>query len=280
MIGTWVLRNSCNLEMCFRWLPCVARCWAHLTLRLVEGPWRILEVDPCRFSQVAMPSPFSWSFPWQNRGVSEPTSNPADSRQMRAVNASMFFLPLGEDKGPRGDLKPICMVLKSHDVLQHMRSLWEFVNHQPVFVPLMLLIFPACLVDELVCQWKKIGFPAFPKFPKGAPVPNQAVLLCHLSSAAAAGAIGIDAVQATGRLLGLFQLRHVGRLRRFVLGKTWRCFRLSVDNLMAEKSHQLTGLRQSRWMLQNTTVDAVHCNAAGPRADWFLLQGRSKWSKG
>ena len=151
------------------------------------------------------------------------------------------------------------------------------MNHQPVFVPLMLLIFPACLVDELVCQWKKNGFPAFPKFPKGAPVPNpQAVLLCHLSSAAAAGAIGIDAVQATGRLLGLFQLRHVGRLRRFVLGKTWRCFRLSVDNLMAEKSHQLTGLRQSRWMLQNTTVDAVHCNAAGPRADWFLLRQKAK----
>jgi len=73
--------------------------------------------------KIAMPSPFSWSFPWQNRGVSEPTSNPADLRQMRAVNASMFFLPLGEDKGPRRDLKPICMVLKSHDVLQHMRSL-------------------------------------------------------------------------------------------------------------------------------------------------------------
>ena len=201
----------------------------------------------------------------------------------------MFFLPLGEDKGPRGDLKQICTVLKSHDVLQHMRSLWEFVNHQPVFVPLMLLIFPACLVDELVCQWKNIGFPAFPKFPKGAPVPNpQAVLLCHLSSAAAADAIGIDAVQATGRLLGLFQLRLI--LAAHVTSGAWGDSYLAKPGdvsdfqwtiyLMAEKSHdQLTGLRQSRWMLQrkNTTMDAVHCNAAGPmRADWFLLQGRSK----
>ena len=176
----------------------------------------------------------SWSFRWQNMGVSEATSKPADLRQMRAVNASMFFLPLGEDKGPRGDLKPICMVLKSHDVLQHMRSLWEFVNHQLVFVPLMLLIFPACLVDELVCQWKKNRVSCLPKIPKGGTCNPQAVLLCHLSSAAAAGAIGIDAVQATGRLLGVDSCRaprHIGRLRRFVLGKTWRCFRLSVDNL-------------------------------------------------
>lgn len=82
---------------------------------------------------------------------------------------------------------------------------------------------------------KKTGFLPSQNSHKGGTCNPQAVLLCHLSSAAAAGAIGIDAVHATG-------------------------------------------LRQWRWMLQrkNTTVDAVHGNAAGPmRADGFL-QGRSK----